>query len=266
MGYWVYIARCADRTFYTGTAEDVDRRAEKHNAGLGAKYTRSRLPVTIVYREACADRSAALRREMAVKHLTRCQKEFLVQTGCDFRIAPVLTPEDFVCMEALEARCYGRDHISPADEAYRWYQAYPDSTVAIFSGSFLAGFINLFPVTQAVSEGLLNGTFNDRDLTLNDIAPIPATGMVDLFLCCIATEAVYRGGALTGLLLRAAMAPYAAAQNRVDRLITDNVTPEGVRFSQRLGLKKICMSDHGSMIHAGSYQDFSSIVLAMTGE
>ena len=76
--YWVYILRCRDGTLYTGCAINVERRAAVHNVGKGAKYTRSRLPVEVVYREACSDRSAALRREAAIKKFTRQQKLALI--------------------------------------------------------------------------------------------------------------------------------------------------------------------------------------------
>ena len=78
MSWYVYIVRCRDGTLYTGSTCDVDRRVAVHNSGKGAKYTRSRLPVSPVYREACPDKSAALRREIAIKQLTRLQKEALI--------------------------------------------------------------------------------------------------------------------------------------------------------------------------------------------
>lgn len=79
--YWVYILRCADGTLYTGTTDDVERRAAVHNSGKGAKYTRGRTPVTVVYREACPDKSAALRREWAVKRMSRAEKLHLIEGG-----------------------------------------------------------------------------------------------------------------------------------------------------------------------------------------
>lgn len=75
----MYILRCADGSLYTGIAVDVDRRAAAHNSGRGAKYTRSRRPVTVVYREHCADKSAALKREAAIKRLPRADKQALIQ-------------------------------------------------------------------------------------------------------------------------------------------------------------------------------------------
>lgn len=73
-GWWVYILRCGDGTLYTGSTDDVERRLEAHRAGKGAKYTRGRGPLELVYSEGCPDRSAALRRECAVKRLTRQEK------------------------------------------------------------------------------------------------------------------------------------------------------------------------------------------------
>lgn len=75
--WYVYIVRCADRTLYTGVARDVHARVAAHNAGRGAKYTRARLPVKLVYHETAADRGAALRREHAIKCLSRAQKRAL---------------------------------------------------------------------------------------------------------------------------------------------------------------------------------------------
>lgn len=73
----VYIVRCNDASLYTGVAKDLARRIEQHNAGNGAKYTRSRLPVTLVYSETVADRGEALRREIAIKRLPAASKRRL---------------------------------------------------------------------------------------------------------------------------------------------------------------------------------------------
>jgi putative endonuclease len=80
---FVYLVRCADGTLYTGWAVDVVRRVAQHNTGRGAAYTRSRGPVTLVYQEWAEDRSAAMRREAAIKRLDRSQKERLIShTQC----------------------------------------------------------------------------------------------------------------------------------------------------------------------------------------
>jgi predicted GIY-YIG superfamily endonuclease len=77
----VYILECADGSFYTGITKDLERRLAQHQAGRAARYTRSRLPVVLRYRERCADRSAALVREARIKALSRKGKERLVAEG-----------------------------------------------------------------------------------------------------------------------------------------------------------------------------------------
>jgi putative endonuclease len=76
---FVYIVRCADGTLYTGWTTHVERRVAQHNAGRGAAYTRMRRPVALVYQEEVPDRSAAVRREVAIKKLDRERKERLVE-------------------------------------------------------------------------------------------------------------------------------------------------------------------------------------------
>ena len=78
MGYLIYILRCGDGTLYTGCTNDLPRRLQAHQSGRGAKYTRSRLPVELVYQEAVPDRSAALQREAAIKRLDRVRKLALI--------------------------------------------------------------------------------------------------------------------------------------------------------------------------------------------
>jgi putative endonuclease len=79
MGWFVYMLRCGDGSLYTGYTDDVERGLAVHRSGKGAKYTRSRLPVTLVYRENVADKSAALRREAAIKALPRAKKLALLE-------------------------------------------------------------------------------------------------------------------------------------------------------------------------------------------
>jgi putative endonuclease len=71
--------RCADGTLYAGSTTDVRARVRVHNSGRGARYTAGRRPVEVVYREVCGSRSAALRREHALKRLTRTEKEALIR-------------------------------------------------------------------------------------------------------------------------------------------------------------------------------------------
>ena len=75
---YVYILKCADDTLYTGWTTDLENRINTHNSGNGAKYTRSRLPVEMVYCEECADKSYALKREHEIKKMSRAEKLQLI--------------------------------------------------------------------------------------------------------------------------------------------------------------------------------------------
>ena len=87
MAWYVYMLRCGDGSLYTGCTDNVSRRLAAHQSGKGAKYTRSRLPVSLVYQEEVPDKPAALRREAAIKRLTRPQKLKLIEgkDGCKMR-------------------------------------------------------------------------------------------------------------------------------------------------------------------------------------
>lgn len=78
--HYVYMAECCDGSLYTGWTTDVEERIKMHNSGRGAKYTRSRLPVRLVYWERLSDKSEALKRECAIKKLRRGKKEALIRS------------------------------------------------------------------------------------------------------------------------------------------------------------------------------------------
>ena len=78
--WYLYILRCADGTLYTGITTDVEARLETHRSGKGAKYTRGRGPLELVYREECEDHSQALKRELAVKAMSREEKQKMIKS------------------------------------------------------------------------------------------------------------------------------------------------------------------------------------------
>ncbi len=75
--WYLYLLRCGDGTLYTGITTDVEKRLEAHRSGKGAKYTRGRTPLELVYQEECGSHSDALKRELSVKKLSRREKERL---------------------------------------------------------------------------------------------------------------------------------------------------------------------------------------------
>lgn len=75
---YTYILLCSDGTFYTGWTNDLEKRLKDHNSGKGAKYTRARLPVRLVYSETFETKPEAMKREAAIKKLSRAKKEALI--------------------------------------------------------------------------------------------------------------------------------------------------------------------------------------------
>ena len=73
--WYLYILCCRDDTLYTGITTDVEKRLEAHRTGKGAKYTRGRAPLELVYRETCGSHSDALKRELEIKKLSRAEKQ-----------------------------------------------------------------------------------------------------------------------------------------------------------------------------------------------
>ena len=78
MSFYCYILECTDGTYYTGWTTDPERRLKQHNKGTGSRYTRSRLPVKMVYLEPQPDRTTAMKRERAIKRLSRERKKKLI--------------------------------------------------------------------------------------------------------------------------------------------------------------------------------------------
>jgi putative endonuclease len=76
--YYVYILNCKDDTLYCGYTDNINKRLEVHNSGKGAKYTKSRLPVNLVYKEEFDTKVEAMKREYAIKQLTRKEKLLLI--------------------------------------------------------------------------------------------------------------------------------------------------------------------------------------------
>lgn len=81
VNYYIYIVECKDGSLYTGYARDVEARVEKHNQGLGAKYTRNRRPVKLKYQEVFDSKSDAMKREIQIKKLSRREKLNLIEGG-----------------------------------------------------------------------------------------------------------------------------------------------------------------------------------------
>ena len=163
-----------------------------------------------------------------------------------------LTYADFLAMERMEIACYGAEHTTPAAEAMRWTEKLPESLLVMADARGIAGFINLFPVSDRVLQLLRAGCCNDRDLTADELIPMPPAGSkTHLFLSCILVREDLRGTGLSYRLVSLAMEQYETLC--VDTLITDNATAAGRSFSERLGLRPVCRTDYGTEVYEGAY-------------
>lgn len=93
MSCCVYLLRCSDGSLYCGWTTDLDARVDAHNRGRGAKYTRSRRPVALVYAEECKDRHEAMSREWHIKRMSRAEKLALIRDQRTIRTAGALDIE-----------------------------------------------------------------------------------------------------------------------------------------------------------------------------
>lgn len=173
------------------------------------------------------------------------------------KILTELTYSHFEQMARLEQEFYDDDHITPPDEAFLWYKKHPYTVIVAEESGEIAGFINLFPVSDAVFEKLKAGTFNDKDLTAGDIADIYASqDTLHMFLSCIVVRPEYRKHGLTHQLLQKAVEQYDDVAHRCDVVVTDNVTPEGIAFSRKYGFAPLGSSQHASLLQIQKYSDF----------
>lgn len=81
--YYIYILKCKDGTYYTGYTNNIEKRVRIHNDKKGAKYTRGRTPVTLVYKESFATKAEALKREYMIKQMSRAEKEALIHSKAE---------------------------------------------------------------------------------------------------------------------------------------------------------------------------------------
>jgi len=174
-----------------------------------------------------------------------------------------LTLNHFKQMEQLEREYYDDAYITPAEQAYTWYERFPNTTIAAEAGGHIIGFVNLFPVVDAVFQSIMAGRFNDKNLTLEAIVDADAsqTEPLHMFLSCIVVREEYRPRNAARLLLKSAVNTYAPVAHRCDVILIDTVTPAGESFAKRYGFTPVRQSRYGSSIYSQRYAQFQSLVL-----
>ena len=180
---------------------------------------------------------------------------------CDLRCNPALARADFDAMAAMEARFYGEDLITPAEESWNWYERYPFTIVAARGEQGeIAGFVNLFPVSEGVHTALLVGAFNDANLTTDDVVDPWEQGAdsapLHMFLSCVVVDTLWQGGGLAYRLVARAAEQYAEFASRIADVTIDTATPDGAGLARNLGFTLVCPSDHGTQIWQSTWENF----------
>ena len=180
--------------------------------------------------------------------------------ACDSKYDGPLARADFDAMAAMEARFYGEDLITPAEESWNWYERCPFTIVTARSErGEIAGFVNLFPVSDDVHAALLAGAFNDANLTTDDVVDPWAQGSGDdalhMFLSCVVVNTAWQGSGLAYLLVARAAEQYAQFAARIADVTIDTATPDGAGLARNLGFTSVCPSDHGTQIWQSTWEN-----------
>ena len=179
------------------------------------------------------------------------------------------TPEDFQYMEQLELKFYSEKYVTPWQEAYLWNLSNPKTGFILEDCGRIVAFTDILPVRQEVFDGIVNGSFDDKYITENDLVAIEelnAGDCVNLLLACILVDEDYRETDALKTLLNAHMDYYRRFADlgiRIETVVTSNVTREGERFSERMGFDRIGRSGHETTLFRTSFDQFDERVKLM---
>lgn len=173
---------------------------------------------------------------------------------------------DFLEMEQLELRFYSEEHVTPHQEAYLWHLSNPMTGFALEDCGRIVAFTDILPVKDEVFRRILNGTFNDKYLTAEDLVNMDMLqegDTVDLLLSCIVVREDYRRTDALKRLLNAHLDYYRSFIKRgikIGTVLTSNVTKDGERFSERMGFEYLGRTDHETALYRTSFQRFDEQV------
>lgn len=171
-------------------------------------------------------------------------------------------------LHQMEKKYYTEEHIAPYEEVYKWNQKFPWSSAVLEEDGKIVAFLDMFPIKEHLLQKIQSGTYNDSNLTYEDIVDITTVkqGHFHMFLCCMVIEKEYRNKDTQKLLFNQLIDFYATNKTDqviIDRIITDNVTEEGIHLSKKLGFKKAIDSDYQSTIYLGKYDSFVKTVKSL---
>lgn len=179
------------------------------------------------------------------------------------------TIDDFIYMEQLELKYYSEEHVTPYQEAYLWHLSNPNTGFVLEDNGKIAAFTDILPVKHGIFYKILDGSFNDKYLTSDDLIDMEELkdgDSVSLLLSCVLVDDDYRHTDALKILLNAHLDYYRDYVSRgitVESVITSNVTEAGERFSERMGFERIGRSKHQTTLYQTSFRQFDELVRQM---
>lgn len=183
------------------------------------------------------------------------------------RIKKNLSHRDFIEMEKMERKYYSEDFVTDAESSFDWYLYWSKSTVVATYKNKIAGFMNIFPISDSLYYSLLSGSYDDSEMVYEEIKrPDDTDDIYHLFLSCVVIDKAYRDTDALCQILREYVAIYDDFNDKgysFQSIITQNVTAQGVNFSTKIGMIPTKIADNGSTICIGKYEDVRSKILEL---
>lgn len=186
------------------------------------------------------------------------------------KIKKRLSKKNFIEMYEIERYYYSEEFITPAEESYLWYKFKANSICAIADNGIIVGFMNLFPISEEIYNQIKRGVYQDSKMTYKEILePDESEGPIYLFLSCVAVHQQYRKSKALEMMLEDYIKQYEAWLLKgysIHGIVTENVTQAGLKFSLKMGMKNINISDHNSYICEGTFENFKEQFIKIYGK
>lgn len=182
------------------------------------------------------------------------------------RIKTEKSMEDFIEMEKLELKYYSEEHVTPHQEAFKWYLDFPETGVALEDRGKIIGFLDILPIKNSTFEGIRCGRVNDKYLTTDDMVKLDTLKSgesLNLLLSCVVVDETYRKTDALKILLKEHLDYYQTYINRgiiIEYIVTSNVTKQGERFSEKMGFERIGTSGHKTTLYISTFANFAERV------
>lgn len=181
-----------------------------------------------------------------------------------------LSKKNFSEMYEIERYYYSEEFITSAEESYLWYKFKPNSICAIADNGIIIGFMNLFPISEEIYNQIKRGVYQDSKMTYKEILePGESEGPIYLFLSCVAVHQQYRKSKALEMMLEDYIKQYEKWLLKgysIHGIVTENVTQAGLKFSLKMGMKNINISDHNAYICEGTFENFKEQFIKIYGK